>query len=190
VGTISLSGSSILCLDPGIGTTGYAVYRSLPSKLSLTEYGGFSPDDTLSEFARIQLIIDDVMRVIDKYRPQVAYMEQPPYTIYSPGGRNQIIARAVSVFKTVAVCFSLFTAISRSTKTLVIPVLPSQWQLSPKQRGKRDTKEWSLSVANGIIQREHFGREWLMTSRDENIADAISLGWYSISKKIGLSSGN
>ncbi len=96
-----------------------------------------------------------------------------------------IIARAQSVFKTIGVTYSLYARLRQLMGISLYLVDPVTWQeRSRKKREGLDIKDWSLQVANGIINHctnPAIPGE-LHTEKDKNIADAISMGYLAYMK--------
>ena len=89
-----------------------------------------------------------------------------------------LIARAQSVFKTIGVTYTLYTRLRRFTGVNVYLIDPVKWQeRSAKARGELDIKEWSLRLANTLLATASTLEANLHTKRDENIADAICMGY-------------
>ena len=183
---VSWKGCKFISIDPGINHTGWAVYDvPLVGDFRLIDFNSF---DTTQEdrFLRIGEILDRAEGVLNQHRPSMAFLENPPDTVYEQKmPMKQIIARAQSVFKTVGVCYSIYTAL-RSRKITTFTILPVNWQVRSKaQRGGQDIKEWSLNLANCIIKQDlKHSQAILHTGREENIADAICLGYLAYRKNL------
>ena len=170
----------MLFVDPGIGVTGYAIYRHTALKgrdnRTLLSSGIVEPLKGDKEIlVRSQSIAQQLHFIAGNNSIHKFYVEQPPQTVY--GGvrltKNAIIARAQSVFKTFAVTYNVIGLLGKSYRCGVI--LPVQWEPSKKQRGGMAIKAWSLQNANSIIEK--IGKpKVLATKKDENEADAISIG--------------
>lgn len=177
-------GCCFTAIDPGVNATGYAVYQtSLAGISKLIRYGAAVPPENFqTEHERTAYIVDKLQSVLIEVESAFCYVEQPPFTLYNQKSlsNDRLIARAQSVFKTVAVCFSLLTMIRYlrlNRKCIPYPLFPTQWQLSKKQRGGLDTKEWSLKIANVILTNDMARPpNVLHTAQDENIADAVVMG--------------
>jgi hypothetical protein len=92
---------------------------------------------------------------------------------------ERIVARAQSVFKTMGVTMGLLTGLRSNRLPDPVPFFPRHWEPSDKARGKRPIKEWSLDQANCLIRdfSDTDERVYLTTKKDENIADAICMGF-------------
>ena len=173
-------GCCYTAVDPGVNVTGFSVYKTaMNGTPQLIRYGSAAPPDMFeSEHERTAYVVDKLGAVFNEHAPAFCYVEQPPSTLYGQKGtKDMLIARAQSVFKTVAVCFSILTYLRIRTKIIGVPILPSQWQPSKKARNNLDTKEWSLLYANRILCTDmQRPPGTLHTQADENIADAVSIG--------------
>jgi hypothetical protein len=174
-------GCFFAAIDPGINATGFAIYRnSLEGIAKLVQYGAAVPPANLEDqHQRTAYVVDKIQGVLNPVGPAFCYVEQPPSTLYGQKslGKDALIARAQSVFKTVAVCFSILTYLRLNTKCIPYPLFPSQWQLSKKQRQGLGTKEWSLGLGNAILEKDmNRPSNTLHTKQDENIADAVVMG--------------
>lgn len=185
------NGCSFLSIDPGIRHTGYARYRvTLTGTLELLDFGKISPGEELDTYHRVSFITGSLQSYVETIKPAFAFVEHPPDTIYEQkkSDLKLLIARAQNVFKLVGVAYSIFTLL-HSLRVEVIPILPVHWQeRSPKLRGNLDVKEWSLQLANILLEdgalNQSRRKAILQTKADENIADAICLGYRAF--KLGL----
>lgn len=175
------NGYSYLSVDPGINNTGWALHEiSLTGVPKLINWGCISPPDLIEKTEdRIYAICWDVARMVNNFKVGFVLIEVPPSTIYGQKKTNAggLIARAQDVFKTVAVAYSISTAVKILPTVKVECILPSQWQASPKERKRIATKAWSRFEANKILMHEcGKGPNHFTTDKHENIADAIVLG--------------
>lgn len=91
-----------------------------------------------------------------------------------------LIARAQSVFKVIGVTYAIYVRFKELTGLNIFLVNPATWQeRSKKLRGDLDIKDWSLKLANSVIANNSDQVPDLHTAADENIADAISMGYLS-----------
>jgi hypothetical protein len=173
-----------MSIDPGINHTGYSHYRiDIAGQLKLTGYGAISPGSAakeLDDLERAGLITDGVMAHISRYKPAFVFLERPPNTIYYQGkcSPSMLIARAQNVFKVVGVTYAIFSHIRTKLGLRIIPIEPVKWQERSKaKRGDLAIKDWSLKLANSLISQLTNEIPCLKSDRDENIADAISMGY-------------
>lgn len=179
--TTKWGGCFFTAVDPGVNVTGFSVFQTtLTGEHKLIRYGAaIPPEQFVDEHQRTAYVVDKLGGIFNEVNPVFCYVEQPPFTLYGQKhlSKDGLIARAQSVFKTVAVCFSVLTYLRTKTKCIPMPILPSQWQASKKARNKLGTKEWSLMVANSVLVRDmQRPAGTLHTASDENIADAVSIG--------------
>jgi hypothetical protein len=178
-------GCSFLSLDPGINNTGFAFYRiNDDHSLKLREYGVISPPDNDEPLIRVSDLVDQVFLHVTTKKPAFVFLERPPDTIYHQSRCHPaaLVARAQSVFKVIGVTYSLYSRLRQLVGISIFPVDPVKWQeRSSIKRGGLEIKDWSLKMANGIIATSSDSIPNLHTDRDENIADAISMGYISYS---------
>lgn len=174
-------GCSFLSLDPGINHTGLArYYINQDHSLQIREYLTISPPENDEPLIRAEWIADRAALHVEQHKPAFVFLERPPDTVYHQSRLSQdmLIARAQSVFKTIGVTYTLYTRLRRFTGVNVYLVDPVKWQeRSQKARGDLDIKEWSLRLANTLLATASNLEANLHTKRDENIADAISMGY-------------
>ena len=175
-------GTSFLAIDPGINHTGFAHYKiGMQGELALRDYGAISlAKDDLDNLERAGIIVDSVMAHINEKRPAFMLLERPPNTIYYQGrlDMKNIIARAQNVFKVVGITYAISARVRTLTGFRCFPIDPAKWQeRSPKKRLGLSIKDWSIKLANSIITQTTSNPANLGSERDENIADAISMGW-------------
>lgn len=138
------------------------------------------PDENDTTQRRLQHVWETAIVQQDHFHVDQVVMEEPPETVYGGGkgfGANYNIGRATKLFKTFAVAHAVLAAtVASHPRIKVYTVLPVQWQPSKKARGGLSTKEWSLRYANLILAKHGNGGD-LHTEDDENIADALAMGW-------------
>lgn len=181
--TINWKGSSFMALDPGIKVTGYSFYYVDNSgTLRLKDYGCWKPLEDGDEYLRVAWIADQAMAYVRSAGPGFTFLERPPDTVYNQGKGSKFksadyvaIARAQSVFKTMGVFYALHTILRTQTKTMIQPIYPVQWELSKKQRGNQEVKEWSREMANKITKE---ARPQDGVLNEQNTADAITMGYF------------
>lgn len=66
----------ILGIDPGIADTGYGVIRAEGSKLSCLAYGTIKTSAQAELVDRLEILHQELDKIIKKYKPQLAAMEQ------------------------------------------------------------------------------------------------------------------
>ncbi len=172
---------TILCVDPGIVATGYAIYthtlrKGQPSRV-LIKSGLIRPSNKEVDInARASYIGESLQCIIREIQIDRVYVEQPPLTIFYAKklSKDGIIARAQSVFKTFAVAYMILGMLYTIHTCTILPV---QWEPSQKKRGVMKIKVWSLRNANKIIKAIGVqSKKSLHTKLDENEADAINIG--------------
>ncbi len=67
---------TILGLDPGTATTGYAVLKKENNKISLIDYGCISTDKKTAPSKRLKQISDDLNTLIKTFTPTIASVEK------------------------------------------------------------------------------------------------------------------
>lgn len=175
-------GCSFLSLDPGINHTGFAHWRiDLQGNVRLSEFGAISsmiPSE--DDLERASVIVENVVAHISTYKPAFIFLERPPSTVYYQGrlSPGMIVARAQSVFKVIGVTYAIAIRVRSLTGMRVFPVDPAKWQeRSKKKRDGLSIKDWSLRLANTLITQCSDKVPDLRTAKDENIADAVSMGY-------------
>lgn len=66
----------ILGIDPGIADTGYGVIESAGSKLTCLAYGSIKTDSKLDLISRLEILHCELDKIIKKYKPDLAAIEQ------------------------------------------------------------------------------------------------------------------
>jgi len=66
----------ILGIDPGIADTGYGVIKSEGSKLICLAYGSIKTDSKLDLISRLEILHRALDKIIKKYQPDLAAIEQ------------------------------------------------------------------------------------------------------------------
>lgn len=130
-------------------------------------------------------ITEALVAEVHTCRPAFVFLERPPDTVYYQGRLNpgQLVARAQSVFKVIGVTYAVYARLIEMVGISIFLVDPVDWQeRSSKKREGLDIKDWSLRLANGIIANNSELAPTLRTEADENIADAISMGYLSYSR--------
>ncbi len=66
----------ILGIDPGIADTGYGIIRAEGSKLTCLGYGSIKTSSTLDLVSRLEILNHELDKIIKKYKPDYATIEQ------------------------------------------------------------------------------------------------------------------
>ncbi len=66
----------ILGIDPGIADTGYGLIKSEGSRLACLAYGSIKTDKKLDLIARLEILHAELDKIIKKYKPNLAVIEQ------------------------------------------------------------------------------------------------------------------
>ena len=66
----------ILGIDPGIADTGYGVIKAEGSKLSCLTYGSIKTEAKLDLISRLEILHNELDKIIKKYQPDLAAIEQ------------------------------------------------------------------------------------------------------------------
>jgi crossover junction endodeoxyribonuclease RuvC len=66
----------ILGLDPGLNTTGYAVLECLPGRKAVAEAGVIRSEAKGGTAARLKVLYDGVVEVLDQWKPAALAVEQ------------------------------------------------------------------------------------------------------------------
>ncbi|PIR96675.1 MAG: crossover junction endodeoxyribonuclease RuvC [Candidatus Doudnabacteria bacterium CG10_big_fil_rev_8_21_14_0_10_41_10] len=65
----------ILGIDPGLATTGYGIIKMERSKIQPLDWGVIETKKNTPIEKRLEIIADDLKKIIKKYRPQLAVVE-------------------------------------------------------------------------------------------------------------------
>jgi hypothetical protein len=166
-----------LFVDPSIANMGLAAYqctsdgKTVSSSLIHSEVVCRKTTDEPTH-VRCRTMYRYVIAKVNELKVSRVYIEVPPDTIYEQKklDRNQLIARAVSVFKLQAVTYSIFGALADIVKAF--PISPCEWEVV---KGKGGAKAWSLGYANLILTQQKKNRQ-LKEGVEQNEADAITMG--------------
>lgn len=170
---------SIAFIDPSINKLGLAIYRctstdgkALAHELTKSECH-VDIDTSVPTDIRCRNMYRYVSAVIRENSCKKVYIEIPPDTIYDQHKltKDQVIARAASICKLNAVTYSIFAHLVD-----VVPchgILPAQWEV---RKGPGGAKLWSLNYANLILRQNGIVRELREGTKDQNEADAITMG--------------
>lgn len=66
----------ILGIDPGTAIVGYGIILKEKSKLSLLDYGCVTTDKNLPQADRLEIIKNEIVEIIKKFKPQVMAIEE------------------------------------------------------------------------------------------------------------------
>lgn len=162
--------------------------------------GVLSPKDRSHEDSQFYLA-DTVRMLLAEHNCNNILIEIPPQTIYDQESvtKDELIARAQSVFRVVAVAHFIMGMMSRTHR--IHTILPVQWQAKMKARAANrmniegmDVKEISRIMANATLEhvsQESFQWQWrqkknpttrfpLESERDSNAGDAVNMLFHYI----------
>lgn len=66
----------IIGLDPGIADTGYGIISCEKGKMTCLAYGSIKTSSKLSLIDRLEILDSELKKIINKYKPEVASVEQ------------------------------------------------------------------------------------------------------------------
>lgn len=172
----------IIALDLALENTGYCIlkYNLNSRNKKIIDSGTIHTDSSQSDEARIRFVLESLMKLYTvnlshKNQKAVFIIEKPPETLYQNGfmSKNAIIGKCTSIFKLMSM-YGAVVSLCIQQYIDFIPVLPSQWQASKKQRKGADIKQWSISSANRILKENNFNK-FLKFKNTEHEADAINI---------------
>lgn len=183
------SSTNILSLDLSMAATGYCVLRCYSDgDIEIAKAGLLSTDKDSEDEDRICKLAWDVAalaRLIDMNPHKVFSVIEKPRAAY--GGKKTSfrsqLAKGNSLFKVFMAYGAVFHEL-RKTCGKCIQISPVQWESKIKQKG-RNIKEVSLELANKRLQGKRVSVNGisrslsLETKLDQNIADAINIGFYA-----------
>lgn len=70
----------ILGIDPGTATTGFGIINQTKNEPKLVDFGIIATKKNLSDAERLEILADDVDRLIKKYKPEAAGIEKLFFT--------------------------------------------------------------------------------------------------------------
>jgi len=70
----------ILGIDPGTATTGFGIIKQTKNQPELVDFGVISTKKTLSDAERLEILAEDVNRLIKKYKPAAIGIERLFFT--------------------------------------------------------------------------------------------------------------
>lgn len=188
-----------LFIDSSVQRVGYSVFDPELKKLltcgliNTSQIPGIKQDDkkkgdkpvneTLGIIIRSRYIVSILLQLISEHKVNKIVIECPNPAIYNltgaQGGAAARIQRTTAIFKLIAACYYCIAAIT-AANVQCLPISPGDWQPSKKQRLGLDSKPWSLWHANTYISAVKYNHRNLRTKDDENIADAINLGYFFV----------
>jgi crossover junction endodeoxyribonuclease RuvC len=145
----------ILGLDPGTASTGYGIVDSVDGKLSVVDYGVIKTSAKASPSLRLQKIYNELNRLIERYEPDSAGVEELFF------GRN--ITTAISVGQARGV---LLLALANAN----IPIgeySPPKIKDAVTGYGKADKQQVQLMIRNLLDLEE--------TPRPDDAADGLAV---------------
>lgn len=175
----------ILALDTALATTGYAIYLVSSRNNFMFWLERFGTINTNSESvtddtdSRVRFVLQEVEKLIEKHDINFLLSEEPSETIYGCRIPNVLIGRATAIMKLVAAVYGIVGWAYKSN-LYCRTVNPTSWQSQLFGKLKKGTsKKTSLKYANDILK--HLGYlTKLKTKEEENIADAICIGFSAI----------
>lgn len=175
-------------LDPSVNNCGFAVYNvgyfecDLGYRSKLLDFGVIKSSYKEATSVKIRQVLRMSNDIFSNHTCSHIVIEVPPQTIYGIDTMtpDMIVARAQSVFKTVAISHVLYhDSISRGRSAMM--VLPVQWEPGKSERGGLAIKEYNVQEANRIIKKNNFSSRLSSGGREENAADAVVMGYRMIS---------
>ena len=77
VNDMGISGEMDFCgIDPGLGTTGYAIVRMTGNRPRILDAGVFRPTDSLPLAERLVQLDEDFTAILEQYHPQMVGVEE------------------------------------------------------------------------------------------------------------------
>lgn len=174
---------SLLVVDPSVNNCGYSIWNY--GTKTLIEYGLIEPGEK-TDIQKIMHVAETVIGLARLHNTKRIVIEHVPDTIYNQGKltRDLLIARAKSVFKTVAVTYTI-VGLAKQLNLAVVFVFPVEWQTYLKIRKKgHNIKLRSIEHAQKVMKLYNVKQLDLSAPKKrENIADAINLGYYFFEKE-------
>ena len=159
----------ILGLDPGTATTGYGIIDEQEGQLRAVAYGVIVTGADLPAAQRLQAIYQELSRLLERYRPDTAAIEELFF------GRNITTAIAVGQARGV-----LLLALANANLPIA-EYSPPQVKDAVTGYGKADKKQVQIMVCNLLDLAE--------PPRPDDAADglAVALAHYQYSRYAALS---
>lgn len=180
-----------LFVDPGINVAGVSVFlakfqdREYTFQLLKSDCIAVDKEE-MNTMWRVQRMVERIHLYVIQYDIHNIFLEEPPSTIYRPAGKGDIdnvIARAQSIFKTIAVVYGLIgILIGKKVASKIHTFAPLEWEPHHTHRKNMTIKEWSLWHANLVRNKWFPGQPVLKTKKEENEADAINQGYFLLQK--------
>lgn len=177
----------ILCIDTASRVTGYAVFYVSAESFSfkLPDFGivdTSSTDFGTDTDSRVRSLLSQIGTIACRHGVNCYVIEEPPETIYGwkASPKVGIVGRAAKMFKVVSAAYGL-VGMCFSIGAYCRVVKPIHWQKGQAKNLGKSSKSWSVSEANAVLKHLKINRK-LKTQDDENIADAINIGIFSIKK--------
>lgn len=174
-----------LFLDPSANTTGFSIYSITESRSSLgynyelNRFGLFESPTLFNLNEAINRMYGHITCLVKEVGNIQAIVVEIPEVVYAGKASPQtILSRAASLMDTTSVA-AMFYSFGLFNKINVATVKPREWQTGKLRPRKVSSKVWSLTTANSILAGIGSNRK-LGTAKDENIADAIAMGYFLI----------
>lgn len=155
-------GMRVLGIDPGIERLGYAVIDDASSGLSLVSYGLVTTDKSLPKPERFAQIYDDVVSLVEQYRPEVLSLE------------TLLFAKNVKTAMTVSEVRGILILISMQKGLLLKELTPLQVKTVVTGYGKADKVQMQNAIKMLFALRE--------IPKPDDVADAIGIALCGIVK--------
>jgi crossover junction endodeoxyribonuclease RuvC len=78
----------IIGIDPGINRTGYGIIEYESDRFTMVEYGCLSPNIKKLSFDRLASICDQMDKVLEKHKPEIAVIED---VFYSKNAKSALV---------------------------------------------------------------------------------------------------
>lgn len=177
----------LLCIDTAIKITGYAVYYVCLDDFSFKLVESGIVDTTDTDFgndtdSRVRSLMTQVSTIACRHSINCYIIEEPPETIYgwSRMTKVAIVGRASKMFKVVGAVYAL-VGMCFAMGVYCRVINPVVWQRGAAKAAGMDSKSWSLAEAKKVLAYLKINKK-LKKKDDENIADAINIGVFSIKK--------
>jgi Holliday junction resolvasome RuvABC endonuclease subunit len=172
------SSLKIMSIDASLACTGYSIWlmtyeNDTVKNIGLLEYGCIPLKEGDTD-TRCRLLVDKVSEIVDRNAVRAVYIEE------TSGGFIGNKATAVSLMKIVAACYAVIGYLH--TRNIYCRTIhPKTWQSDLGLRKGTNSKEWSIRIANRMIESSIGNslpsKKPLVTkSYDSNAADAICIG--------------
>ena len=89
----------VLGIDPGTATTGYGIIKiQKPNQPKLIDFGVISTDKKLSDAERLKILGDDLIEIINKYKPVAVGVDKLFFTSNQKTAMNVSQARGTTLY--------------------------------------------------------------------------------------------